>query len=157
MRLTRYILIAYFCLVQNLAYANENGTAVTGVIEPMSFSSVAQVFAGLVAVLLLFGLVVFVLKRLGGFKTTSGGKMQIVDGLSVGTRERVILMQVGEKQILLGITPQNVNALHVFDETVIETNTASPSGFAGLLQNQLQNQINKVAKKSGSQSGVDHE
>lgn len=105
------------------------------IMEPLSFGSVLQVFAGLIAVLLLFGAVVYVLKRMGGFRSTRAGKLFVVDGLSVGTRDRVLLMQVGEKQILLGVSPSGIAPLHVFDEPVVDVEEGSSGGLDGLVKN----------------------
>lgn len=117
----------------------------TTLIEPLSIGSVIQVFAGLAAVLILFGVVVFLLKRVGGFRSAPGGKMRLIDGVSVGTRERVILMQIGEKQVLIGVSPGRVSPIHVFDEPVITASDES-TGFAGQLQKQLQK---RQLKKAG--------
>lgn len=119
--------------------------------EPLSFMSIFQIFAGLVAVLLLFGAVVYVLKRMGGFRSTQAGKLFVVDGLSVGTRDRVLLMQVGDKQVLLGVSPSGIAPLHVFDEPVVDVEQGSPgganimdnmaSGFSGMLQKSLADRL----------------
>lgn len=113
-------------------------------IEPLSIGSVVQVFAGLAAVLILFGAVVFLLKRVGGFHSASAGKMRLIEGLSVGTRERVLLIQIGEKQVLIGVSPGHISPIHVFDEAVI-TASEDRTGFAGQLQKQLQNRLQKKA------------
>ncbi len=122
-------------------------------IEPLSFGSIIQVFAGLAAVLLLFGGIVFVLKRMGNFRSTTGGKMQVVDGVSVSSRDRVLLIQVGEKQVLIGVSPSGISRITTFDEPVIspEENTTK-NGFSGLLQKQLKNRLSPDQKETKDQS-----
>ena len=50
--------------------------------------------------------------------------MRVVSSVGVGQRERAVLLQVGEQQVLLGVGPGNVRALHVFDEPAV---TVTPS------------------------------
>jgi flagellar protein FliO/FliZ len=64
------------------------------------------------------------LKRFNGVSASMGGDMRIVSSVGVGQRERAVLLQVGEQQVLLGVGPGNVRALHVFDEPAV---TATPS------------------------------
>lgn len=144
------VLMGLLFLRMDNAFAEEK-LSTPGVIEPMSMGSVIQVFAGLAAVLLLFGVIVFVLKRLGGFKTTNGGKMRMVDGVSIGTRERVLLMQVGDKQVLIGVTPHQINPLHVFDEPVISVDQPQ-QGFASLLQKKIKDRMQNSSINSNQTS-----
>ena len=52
----------------------------------------------------------------------------------MGPRERVVLLQVGNAQLLLGVTPGRIQSLHVLDEPVSEYEiNADASGFAGRL------------------------
>ncbi len=116
--------------------------------EPLSFGSMIQVFAGLAAVLLLFGALVFILKRLGGFRTAQGGKMHIVDGVSVGTRDRVLLLQVGEKQVLIGVSSSGISPITVFDEAVIAVEEDIEKSFSGQLIKQLNKRRSSESKGS---------
>ncbi|SEI45914.1 Flagellar biogenesis protein FliO [Allopseudospirillum japonicum] len=92
---------------------------------------VLKVFLGLAAVLA----VIFLLAWLGGAQNS-----QIMRPLAVyplGARERLLLLAVGEQQILLALSPQQgVQCLHVFAEPVIHPETdapATPTSFAKVL------------------------
>jgi len=37
--------------------------------------------------------------------------IQIIEATSVGTREKIILVDVGNKRLVLGVTSQNINVL----------------------------------------------
>ncbi len=54
----------------------------------------------------------------GFFKTrlTAGGPLRVLAGLSLGTRERVVLLQVGDTQLVLGVSPGRIQTLHVLSE-----------------------------------------
>ena len=93
-----------------------------------SSSQLANLVGGLMLILgLIYGLSWFV-KRFsqGGFMQNSTIKM--LSTMPLGTRERIMLVDVGGKQILLGITATHINALHVFEEPVVNaTENAIPA------------------------------
>ena len=73
-----------------------------------------QWFTGLAVVIFLILVSAWVLRRLNKVSFSRGQDLRILGGISVGTRERVILLQAGEKQLLLGVAPGRVETLHVF-------------------------------------------
>ena len=50
----------------------------------------------------------------------------------MGTRERVVLLQVGDKQLLVGVAPGSIKTLHVLETPLVDGNevVAGGSGFA---------------------------
>ena len=87
-----------------------------------------QVVGSFVVVILLLVAVLVVLKRFNGVSTSMGGDLRVVSSVGVGQRERAVLLQVGEQQVLLGVGPGNVRTLHIFDEpAVTATSSATPS------------------------------
>lgn len=85
-------------------------------VEPASMGNLLEVTLGLITVLVLIFVVAWIVKRYGSFNSTVGGNLRIVGGLSLGQKERVMLVQVGEKQILLGVSPGKVEMLCQLDE-----------------------------------------
>ncbi len=64
--------------------------------------------------------------------------VKMVAGISVGQKERVVLLQVGERQILVGVAPGNVNMLHVLEEgTELKVDANTRSNFADKLKSSL--------------------
>jgi len=108
---------------------------------PLSSPVMGQVLIGLVFVLVLILGLAWFLKRFGTFQTALGGQMKILGGLSLGARDRVVLMQVGETQLLLGISPGRIQRLHVFAEgeslSVPTESAATTSPFATRLHDLL--------------------
>ena len=87
-----------------------------------------QVVGSFVVVILLLVAVLVMLKRFNGVSSSMGGDMRVVSSVGVGQRERAVLLQVGEQQVLLGVGPGNVRTLHVFDEPAVSaTSPATPS------------------------------
>lgn len=82
-------------------------------------SQLANLIGGLLLILgLIYGLSWFV-KRFsqGGFMQNSTIKM--LSSMPLGTRERLLLVDVGGTQMLLGVTAAQINTLHVFSEPVL--------------------------------------
>jgi flagellar protein FliO/FliZ len=68
--------------------------------------SLALVIALLVAVL-------WALRKLQGKMNSqsAGRRLQIIESLSVGTRQKVALLRVGEREVLIGISPTQINGI----------------------------------------------
>ena len=88
---------------------------------------------GLFVVLGIFFLCVWGVRKLGGLTLGGAEKMRVVGGVSLGMREKVILLQVGKKQLVLGVTPGRIDTLHVLegeDCLLAEEPASADSGFA---------------------------
>ena len=90
--------------------------------------SLVQILLGLVLVLLVIAAAAWLLRRFGHLQAGAGGALRIVGGLSLGPRERAVLIQVGERQLLLGVAPGRVQMLHVLDQ---ELAGAPPAAMPG--------------------------
>ena len=65
----------------------------------------------------------------------AGGGLRILGGLSMGARERVVLLQVGDTQLLVGVAPGRVQTLHVLEQPLpaAASGLQNASGFADQL------------------------
>ena len=86
--------------------------------EP-AIAGLLQVVLGLLVILLLIGGTAWLLRRFTHFQATAQGNMKILGGLPLGPRERVVLIQVGDKQLLLGVAPGRVQTLHVLEQPLL--------------------------------------
>lgn len=132
--------VAELSSVQSSALATLSGKSVAVPVKTNSASQLASLVGGLLLILvLIYGLSWFV-KRFsqGGF--LQNPTMKIVSAMPLGTRERLMLVDVGGKQLLLGVTATQINTLHVFDEPVVNTDKdqAVPSEFSQKLMSILQ-------------------
>lgn len=91
---------------------------------------------GLVIVLSIFFVCVWALRKLNASTANSTEKMHVVGGIPLGLREKVILLQVGKKQLVLGITPGRIETLHVLEgddcltKEPTTTTAVTTNGFA---------------------------
>ena len=101
--------------------------------EPVGIGGYLQMFLGLfVVVALIFGMAWF-MRRMGNMHGMAAGDLKVLGGISVGQRERIVLVQAGKIQLLVGVAPGEIRTLHVLDEpipTSSETNTKVSSSFA---------------------------
>jgi len=86
-----------------------------------------QVLFGLVVVLGAIGVAAWMLRRFGNLQTSAGGALRVLGGLPLGTRERAVLIQVGDTQILVGVAPGRVQTLHVLERPVPAAAAAVPA------------------------------
>lgn len=88
-------------------------SAAAGAAEPASPApgSLLQVLFGLTLVLGLLVGVAWFLKRLGLAKPQNGASIKIVGGLNLGSRERILVVEVADQWIVVGITPGQINTL----------------------------------------------
>jgi flagellar protein FliO/FliZ len=104
--------------------------------DPVAMTSLWQLTLGLLVVLGLIVSIAWLLKRTGRFQMAAGGGLRVLGGLSMGARERVVLIQAGETQLLLGVAPGRVQTLHVLDQP-LQMSSSSGSGFAEQLSQML--------------------
>lgn len=83
--------------------------------EPVS-GGYSQVFFGLLLIVAIILGAAWFMRRYGNLQSSAGGAMRVLAGMPLGPRERVILVQVGDTQLLLGIAPGRVQTLHVLDK-----------------------------------------
>ncbi len=83
--------------------------------DPMSGSYLMQLVIGLFIVVLCILVLAWFAKKMNRFHSLTDSSLKVIGGLSMGSRERVVLLQVGEEQLLLGISPGKINTLHVLD------------------------------------------
>jgi flagellar protein FliO/FliZ len=109
--------------------------------EPVGLGNFMQMLFGLFIVVGLILGVAWFMRRMGNMSGVSAGNLKVVGGVSVGQRERIVLVQAGEKQLLVGVGPGTIRTLHVLDEPITNTNQseAATSGFAEKLHAAIKN------------------
>jgi flagellar protein FliO/FliZ len=77
----------------------------------VSSADVLQWMLALLLVLAVFGALVWLLRKSGGLALINNRQLAIVAGLSLGMREKLVLVKVGEKQLLLGVSAGRIDKL----------------------------------------------
>lgn len=76
----------------------------------------------------------WLVRKFGGPLTASSGPFKVLASISLGGRERAVLIQVGSEQMLLGVSPGSVRNLGKLDNPIDVPDTAV---FAQTLANSL--------------------
>ena len=72
----------------------------------------------LLMVLVVIVISAMILKRFQGVRHSING-LKIVTSLHLGAKEKLVVVQAGEKQLLLGVTTQQISLLETLDEPLI--------------------------------------
>lgn len=100
-----------------------------------SGTQLLSVLLSLVLILVLIFALGWFLRRFSQGSVFGQKGMKVVASLPLGTRERLVLVELGGQQILLGVTPQQVRTLHFFETPIIDSSErAEPSDFRQKLQ-----------------------
>ena len=113
--------------------------------EPSLAGSLGQLVLGLAVVIALLLATLWFIKRLSTPRGAAAG-LKVLGALPVGQRERVVLMEVAGKVLVLGVTQASIRTLHTL--TLEELHAAggpaalsanAPAGdFAGWLRQSLE-------------------
>ncbi len=104
-------------------------------------AALLRLIGGLLLVIVVIVGLSWSLRRVGGFSHTAAGQLKALASLSIGGRERIVLVQVGKQQLLLGVAPGRVQTLHVLEEPLGDAGTGggAPNGaFAQRLRGLMQ-------------------
>lgn len=92
----------------------------------------------------------WLVKKIGAFSpVNSKDKMKVVAGLSLGGREKILLVQVGEKQLVLGVSPGKIDNLLVLegDDRVFQEKNNNINTAENDFSQKLQQIVNGSLKK----------
>ncbi len=99
-------------------------------------AQLGQLAIGLLLVVGLIFVLAWLLRRVQQLGPRSGQVIKLVASQALGPRDRLVLVQVGGEQILLGISAGRITPLHVLKEPVqlADAQTASPEFAQRLME-----------------------
>ena len=130
--LFRFVVVLSLMVLSSLSLAKDQldsaiHAAPVAKLEPIiNTASVFQVLFSLLFVIAVIYLFAWYLRR----HQSSGvlnQKMTVIAALSVGARERLVLVQLAEKQLLLGVSPGRVNLLQAYDQPIFDNQPCYPA------------------------------
>lgn len=113
---------------------------------PLGIGAALEMMLWLVVVIGVILLCAWGFRRLNGTVLTTASAIRVRSVISVGSRERIALLEVGNKQILVGLCPGQISTLHVFEENVLpplHDTEKGPAVVAGDFASKLQSFINR--------------
>lgn len=80
--------------------------------SPVSLGGMLQVLLGLGLVLAAVAGSAWLLRRFSPGQIGAGGAVKVIGGVALGPKERLVLVEIGETWLVLGVAPGQVNTLH---------------------------------------------
>jgi len=77
-----------------------------------SFGGLFQVFIALVIVIAAIAGSAWLMRRFGPTQMGPGGAMRVIGGVMIGPRERLVLVEVNETWLIIGVAPGHVSSVH---------------------------------------------
>ena len=107
--------------------------------EPPSVSTASALMEGLFALLIVLAALFaffWLLRRFSPGQSGAQGVVKVVGGVMLGTRERLVVVEVGETWLLVGVGGGQVNTLHTMPrpEGFVPAGGAPLPGFADKLK-----------------------
>lgn len=105
--------------------------ATTPATPGLSAGMMLQTGIGLLVVFGLLFLAAFLLRKFGSGRSFGGtGPLRVVGGLMISTRERIVVLEVGEVWLVVGIGPGQIRTLHTMQkgEIALSSNDEKPFG-----------------------------
>lgn len=101
--------------------------------KPIEGPSFTPMVLALVFVLGLMGAAVWILRRAGIAPRTGTGHLKIVSQLALGPRERVVIVEAGDRWLLLGVGAGGISRLGTMARAEPTAAEAPPANFGALL------------------------
>ncbi|GAB4392635.1 MAG: hypothetical protein Tsb005_07460 [Gammaproteobacteria bacterium] len=110
--------------------------------ESLLNEQLLQLLLHLFLVIVLIFAVAYIARRYFNKTINPIGPLSIVASLSLGLKEKLVLIQVADKQILLSISPGRITKIHLFEQPIITAETANKSilNFSQQLQHIMRKQ-----------------
>ena len=127
--LLRLVTLLLSCLAAPAVFAVEQkAEAKTPIaVNAVGANELANVTLGLLIVLaLIFGLA-WLFRRYGNLTTFNRSNIQILGGVSLGPREKAILLEVEGERLLVGVASGQVTKLHSFPPAQADANSPQAS------------------------------
>lgn len=110
----------------------------------VSPGSIFQVALSLLLVLAAVVLVAWILKRINLPQHGASGLLKVISGVAVGQRERIVLVEVNDTWLVVGVAPGQVRTLHSMPKADFPVPDAGASmGMDGKFQGWLKQMMEK--------------
>ncbi len=98
-----------------------------------------QTGLGLLLVFGLLFLAAFLLRKFGsGHGLGGNGPLRVVGGLMISTRERIVVVEIGDNWLVIGIGPGQIRTLHTMPKGELPPPTADRKSFGPLLKQMIE-------------------
>lgn len=109
------------CLLSSVTHAAEaTRPAYTPPPPAVSSGNIVQIIFSLLLVLAAIVLVAWLLKRMNVTQRGSGNLLKVLGAVPIGQRERIVLVEVNDTCLVVGIGPGQIRTLHTFQKQELQ-------------------------------------
>ncbi len=109
-------------------------------VDPVSSTYLVKITLGLAFIVTLIFVLAWLAKKMQLAPGSGQQSIRVLSAISVGHRDRIALVEVGEDQILISLTPGRIQKLHTLTSKVVvdQSGTAASPAFSDRLQRLMQ-------------------
>lgn len=139
--------IIFTSLFPSLSYAKQASTGFS------STSSILSVFLSLLLVIAIIFALAYVMRRFN-VAQAGNGQMRVVASMMAGNKEKIMVIEVGDEQHLLGVTAHNINHLATLNEPLVNNRKSASDNENASKLNFQQKLVTAMAQGiSGKKNG----
>jgi flagellar protein FliO/FliZ len=124
---------AAMSLAATLAYAQSSTPPAAASDSAAVGPSLGPLLLAMLLVVALIPVAIWMLKRLGPAQHAQVAGLKIVAQLPLGPRERIVVLEAGERWLLLGVTPTTITRIGTLPKGEQPPTPAAIASFASLL------------------------
>lgn len=139
MKSPAWVLLSVLALTSPLIHGAEDKVTPTGQgVSPLGTGALMETAGGLLLILALIIGLGWLVRRYGRLPVAGKGMVTILGGVSLGPRERAVVLQVGDARLLVGVAPGRVQMLHVIEGGDDPVRYATGEAFESRLRTEME-------------------
>ncbi len=135
----KFLIQFFFLIVSSTAFAAAE-TATPGLALPAAPSIWSLLISSLVIIVFIL-LIAYIINRIGFTSRTMTSHIKIISSYSIGIKEKLVLVEVADQQLLIGITANQITPLLSVDAENKVNSISSEQSFARRLQSCLVKEV----------------
>jgi len=108
--------------------------------DPGEFEGVSGLMSMMLSLMVVLAVIFAIawgMRRMQGFTGARDPHMAVIGQMALSTKERLMLVEVGGQQLLLGVSPAGIRTLHVLEEPVESPSSQDSGSFRDRLMETL--------------------
>lgn len=128
-RIIRFFPIAFLTAALS-AHASDSG---------LPSASFVQAFVGLGVIVILLAATAWLARKMSGGRGFGHSGMRVLGGITLGPRERIVLLEVGEQCLVIGVIPGQIRTLYTLPRGELPPAAENPpANFAHWLKTRME-------------------
>lgn len=115
----------------------------------ISSSVYLQAFLSLIFILGILFFATWILRKVSGGKGFGNQKIKVIGGVALSPREKIVLLQISDECLVIGVVPGQIRTLHklplekIYSAEELEKNSQQNSNGENQISNLFKNLLNK--------------